>query len=103
MSITEVGNIGSWFGLAATLVTAVVLYLRWRSDVIFVKPSTMTNLQASNTRLSNDLDFERVKRRELEDQLRHFTQACDRRVNELEQRIQELEENNGTYKERQHG
>ena len=96
-------SIGSWVGLFATLLAAVVLYLRWRSDVIFVKPSVITELQNANSDLSRDLDIERKRRREFEDQLRHFTKACDIKVAELERRIQELECINGKQKEIKHG
>lgn len=95
MNIATVGSIGSWVGLAVTLITAIILYLRWRSDVIFVKPGIITDLQASNTQLSNELDVERHKRRELEDQWRHFSIKCDLKVEELEKRIKELELKNG--------
>jgi hypothetical protein len=71
-------------GLPVTILTAVVLYLRWRSTVIFTEPGVILALQNQNTKLSSDLDEERGKRRHVESVVDDLSERVDNLILEAE-------------------
>ena len=92
MNITD---LSAGFALFATIVGSVVVYLKWRSGVIFVEPSIITDLQTQNMQLNADLDIERNHRRALENQIAKLNTTCGKKIDSLEKRIKELERKNG--------
>ncbi len=78
--------------MIATVLGAVVVYLRWRGDVVFVSPEVLTKLQNQNTKLSEDLDEERERRRQHE-------KTTDERLRSMLHDLIALEQNHKKQKE----
>lgn len=91
----NIGDLSGGIAMLATVVGSAVLYLRWRSTVVFVHPSIITDLQSHNTILNRDLDEEREKRRLMENELERISAIYEERISNLEFRIKNIERMNG--------
>lgn len=91
MSINDaLESLGSWAALVATIVGTIFVWIKWRSEIIWVKPSVLAELQemaANNETRAQTilarLDREREQRRKLEEELHAYKTGCEGRITDI--------------------
>lgn len=101
MNVNEITeNVGAWLGLVGALVATGWAFVKWRSGVVLVNPSVIMDLQNQNTRLSNDLDDERERRREYEEEVERRFDLLQKTVTHTQERMRSLEKENAKLQDK---